>query len=897
MNRLFYSSSQVHVLSSEARILAEENADDPNLLVVTPNRNAARSLGVREYSLQHLAQEILGTQKIQIAPPLVAQQLLREAIRPIVCPQDVEGTARTWLPSIQALLQSQPSLPDPEKFSERASQLIRVTQKYQSLLRQDQWIDGSEIFWRAIEANPERRSLIIYGYFDPCIDELAFIKAICKNNSVFYSLYEEHHLFTSQKRVLEQFKEQEWTMRSLKSSSFSTPGAWLSEELLQEDFRTLPSDGSILAHVYSHPEAEARGVLAQIKQLLHQGVLSREIVIVAVNDTDWGNLLVDIAWEYGISLRLPYKIPIAETRVGAWVKLLLEVIDQQWSFELTARFLQHPLSRKIGGNLWATMQEERPTNFESWRSLIQIQTSVDLSPLQLPISASREDWLKQLELIFHLFELHEKAKTWAKESLAYKNLIDGLKTLSQLKGENLTWDAFREEILTSLSLLTTIAAPGREGIELHNPCSIAGAKYDYVFVIDGREGNLPKPVINDPVLDFHERKKLQSQSINLDSAANLARREAFAFYSLLHTPNKRFTFSYSTISSDNGSYSQAEPSSYFHRLGLIPSAATLELIPSKEVARQIYLRQQRSWNDALLQKAINAFEIEKQRESSEPFNEYDGVVGITFEYGEHWFSASQLTQLGQCPFKWFANKLLKLDELTEQEEELSPSLKGTLYHKVLELALKDLNEDTTIDITNEENLQNWFFQAETKINLPKFPAWNSQRQEHIKILRRTIQKPDFLPEEAKVLALEAEFKGQWQGLNIRGRVDRLDHRENGLVLIDYKTRSEPPLGIKDDNNKAKIDLQLPLYKAVAAPHLYPNETVEKTLYYSLTKGKNISPKKVISEDELIEIIDRLKIHFHLGSYPVAPDTDGEACKYCPHDPVCRKGDHLQRKGV
>ncbi|MEB3310916.1 MAG: PD-(D/E)XK nuclease family protein [Snowella sp.] len=896
MIRLVYSSSQAHVLSSQAHILAEEITDDPNLRVVTPNRNAARSLGVREYSLQHLAQEILLDQKIQIAPPLVAQQLLREAIKRIVGPHDVEGTARTWRPSIQALLQSQPSLPDPEELSERASQLIRVTQEYQKLLHQDNWIDNSEIFWRAIEVNPERRSLIIYGYFDPCADELAFIEEVCDNGSVFYSLYEDHYLFTSQQRVLEQFEKQGWTIRPLKSSYSSVPGTLLSAKFLQENSPSLPNNGSMVAHVYSHPEAEARGVLAQIKKLLHQGIFSREIVIVAVNDTEWGNLLVDIAWEYGISLRLPYKIPIAETRVGAWVQLLLEVIEQQWPFELTTRFLQQPFSRKIGGNLWAKMQEERPTNFELWRSLIQTQTTIDLSPLQLPLSTSRQDWLKRLEMIFDLFELREQAKTWAKESLAYKNLIDGLRTLSQLKDENLTWEAFREEILTSLSLLTTIAAPGREGIELHNPCSIAGAKYDYVFVIDGREGNLPKPIVNDPVLDFYERKKLQYQGINLDSAAELARREAFAFYSLLHTPNKQFTFSYSTVSRENGFYSQAEPSSYFHRLGLIPSAVPLEIIPSKEVARQIYLRRENKWDDALLQQAIAAFRIEKHRESSEPFNEYDGVVGIPFDYSEHWFSASQLTQLGQCPFKWFANKLLKLDELTEQEEELSPSLKGTLYHKVLELALKDLNKDPSIDIADKENLQNWFVQAETEINLPKFPAWNSQRYEHIKTLQRTIQKSDFLPEEAKVLALEAEFQGEWQGLKIRGRVDRLDHRESGLVLIDYKTRSKEPLGIQDANRKAKIDLQLPIYQAVAAPHLHPNKTVEKTLYYSLSKGKDISPKIVISQDELSEIVDRLKTHFQ-GSYPVAPDIDGEACKYCPHDPVCRKGDRLQRKGV
>jgi ATP-dependent helicase/DNAse subunit B len=530
--------------------------------------------------------------------------------------------------------------------------------------------------------------------------------------------------------------------------------------------------------------------------------------------------------------------------------------------------------------------------------------------MQLPADASRREWLTHFQAIFDLFQVRQQARRWAKESLAYKNWTDGLQELLELGTEAITRAQFREEMLTHLSLLQTVAGPGREGIELHNPRSIVGAQYDYVFVIDGREGNLPKPIVNDAVLDFYERQQLQSQGIHLASAMESAQSETFDFYTLLQTPKRSFIFSYAKTFPRHGSYEQSEPSSYFQRLGLIPEPTPLRIIPSPEIARQVYLRRARSvslasdgWTDAVLLKAIDAWAVEQQRESSEPPNEYDGIVGISFAYEDHWFSASQLTQLGQCPFKWFANKLLKLGEIEEAEADLDPALKGSLYHKVLEIALGAYQHDSTINLVDDDNLMGWFQQAESyiadekNIDVTQFRAWEHQRQELITTLKRAMQKPEFLPDSAKILNLETQFTGQCEGLNIRGIIDRVDRREDGLVLIDYKSGGTIPKGIKDHEDKAKIDLQLPLYKTVGAGSLYPGEQVSKTLYYSLSKAKDISPKNVISETELREILEGFKQHFQSGVYPVAPDRDREACRYCSNELVCRQGERLQRKGI
>jgi ATP-dependent helicase/DNAse subunit B len=293
--------------------------------------------------------------------------------------------------------------------------------------------------------------------------------------------------------------------------------------------------------------------------------------------------------------------------------------------------------------------------------------------------------------------------------------------------------------------------------------------------------------------------------------------------------------------------------------------------------------------DPVFRQAIAAHGIELNRANNQPPDEYGGVVGIPFDYRNYQFSVSQLTQLGQCPFKWFASKILRLNALEEPDDQLDAGWRGRLYHKVLELALIAYQQQSELDLTDTTQLLQWFKEAEASLQFPNLPTWESQRQEHIQILQRAIAQPSFLSADTTVLALEQKITGEWQGLPITGYIDRIDQTAQGLVVMDYKTSSTAPKGIKDETGKACLDLQLPIYKAVVAD-LYPDQagTETRTLYYSLTKGEDISPKKATPEDALIAAGDRLKQHLKSGSYPVEPDLGREACRYCDFDSVCRK---------
>jgi ATP-dependent helicase/DNAse subunit B len=242
--------------------------------------------------------------------------------------------------------------------------------------------------------------------------------------------------------------------------------------------------------------------------------------------------------------------------------------------------------------------------------------------------------------------------------------------------------------------------------------------------------------------------------------------------------------------------------------------------------------------------------------------------------------------------------VLKLGKLDEDEVDLSPGLRGNLYHATVELMVKAVQDDSTRSIIDLTLLREKFLEAEQEVKLPTLPAWTSRREEHLRTLALTLQQPDFWPVGAEPVALERSFTGEWQGLKITGRVDRIDLTGDGLVLIDYKLGSKAPKGVSDESGVARLDIQLPIYQQVAAAALFPDESVAEAYYYSLGKGKKlpVSKNSTTSDEELVMFADRCKSHLTNGHFPVMPDSKEVACEYCSFDVVCRQGSRLSRKG-
>ncbi|MBW4580333.1 MAG: PD-(D/E)XK nuclease family protein [Tildeniella nuda ZEHNDER 1965/U140] len=878
MSRLIYLEAQPY-------FRAKEVADQNQLAVTTPTKTTARALGKQKRSLQDFAMQQLpkGT---TIASPLEAQRALREAIHQTVQPHDVEGTARAWMPTVQALLRSSPSFNIAlDSCTERATQLLQVTQRYVDILRQQNQFDTAEVLWRAVEQQPEPHPALIYGYFQPRLDELTLIDAIAADGSIVVLPIGTGELFRESRVAVEWLQQKSWTIHAFEAS-LQTIG----EKLGQQFLAPVEAIAKPSTYAYSNVEAEVRGTLAQVKQLLHEGVSARDITIIARDEISYGPQLLEIAWECGIPLRALYATPLNTTRFGAWIDLLLEAIEQQFPFEATAKLLRHPLYTNPDAEFWSAVRCLHPTGFTAWQEVCQSVLNFDLSVLKVGHRARRDFWVERLQTILKTFDLRRRCSRWARESLAFNALNQALVNLAKPEEEILTWSAFAQEMREVLAIVGVPAQPGRGGVELHSPSSIIGARYPYLFVLGMAEETLPAPVRNDCVLDFHERKALRHIGIPLELASEAARQEALLFYYLLQTITEAVVFSYASL---NGRQEQL-PSPYLAQLGLKAIAPPEMPIASLEALQKLSLRRATHPEDVVLQNAIHAWTVECRRESSATQDEYDGVTGMPIDYRDRIFSVSQLTKLGLCPFQWFADKVLKLGEPEESEDDLSPSRRGNLYHKVLELVFKELQTNPQQSLQDPALLEAQFQSVEQAMKLTDLPLWAVRRIEHLQTLQRVLNEPNFFPDGAEAIALEAKFEGIWHDLKLTGRVDRIDRTPQGLVLIDYKTGSSPPKGVSDANGKACIDLQLPLYQQVAAPALFPAATVATSYYYSLTKTKKLS-KALPSEQELADVADRCKAHLNHGHFPVQPDVGGVACQYCAFDLVCRQGSRLSRK--
>ena len=841
--------------------------------IITASKAIASYLKVPHYSLESLARNIVRRQGIGIASALLSRRLLQNAVLEVIDTRDIEGTATAFLSTVREVLRSGIDLNELQQDPDwRIEQLGRLVAAYQSQLRQLGRIDAAELYWQGVRARSPQKAYIFYGYFTPAPDELALVDAIAGEDSIL--LLPLNDLYPQNLHASNWLQSQGWEL--LPSSTTVGIGRQLQQCFTQPS--VLPTEVSL--NVFADLEAEIRGVLAQIKVLLSQGIASKNIVVVTSDEQLYGSLAMDIAWEYNLPIEVCYEIPLTQTRLGGWLNLLLEVIRDDFPFEATAKLLSHPLANCLPDELWSQARQTHPHGLQAWQDL-----GVDLSFLNFK-PKHRRDWIAGLANILSTWEVLEKAKFWAKETVAYYRLQEGLQELSQPEQQQLNKQSFIQEITETLSLLTVPAQPGRGGIELHCPTSLLGTNYSHVFVLGAVSGILPPAIADNPILDVYHRKQLAKRGLNLENAVDLAQKATFNFYCLLNVPTQSITFSYPEAIADRPTI----PSPYLSRLGLQPSRLNLPIV-SLERARQLYLRQPSS-SSLVPPEVYNAWQVETRRESAIAPDLYDGVIGVSLDPRQKTFSASQLTQLGQCPFKWFSARLLKLQELVEAESDLNPAIRGNLYHRCLELSLSEIKTASDLAKFNREQLTQAFATAERELNLTELPGWEAQRIEHLNLLALNLTTQEFLPPEREVIATETKFDSQWYGLQVRGQVDRIDRTEAGLLVIDYKSSGVVPPGAKDDTGRAKLDIQLAVYQDAIAKQ-YPQETIDSAAYYSLTKQKINRPQK--DPTKLAAFAERVKSHLERGFYPVAPDLDRLACRYCNYDLVCRKGDRLSRK--
>jgi ATP-dependent helicase/DNAse subunit B len=316
--------------------------------------------------------------------------------------------------------------------------------------------------------------------------------------------------------------------------------------------------------------------------------------------------------------------------------------------------------------------------------------------------------------------------------------------------------------------------------------------------------------------------------------------------------------------------------------------------------------------------------VEYQRESLQgehaTYGPFEGIISPTntdiIEYlnqrfnAAHLWSVTQINTYTDCPFRFVAAHILRLQSRMEPEEGLESAERGRIYHDILSLAGKQwIAQQLTLTSNNEQPIMAALGQAMDTIlaNAPTSygfapgPFWEWEqgdiRRRLTRAIRRSIQQQsawsDYHP-----IAVEQPF-GTSQSTSplklpthagdmlVIGRIDRIDqHPDGSLAVLDYKSSSSPrPL----KETLKGIDVQLSVYLLAVETLLMQHQQVGRAAFFHLGGGKYSSPLTTDNRNEAIAALQQqagvVLNKVRSGIFPPLPqDTCSSSC---PYTTICR----------
>ena len=281
------------------------------------------------------------------------------------------------------------------------------------------------------------------------------------------------------------------------------------------------------------------------------------------------------------------------------------------------------------------------------------------------------------------------------------------------------------------------------------------------------------------------------------------------------------------------------------------------------------------------------------------------VLGTASGTSARAWSVSALETYLDCPFKFFAQHVLKLEEEPEDEEVMDPRRQGQFVHGVFEAFFDEWQRAGHRGITPANlDTARGMFAAVADRALERLPAAEAglERTRLLgspaaaglgdAVFRMEAERPIAVVERL----LEHPLKGDFtiatadgpRTIPIRGKADRLDLLADGTFrLIDYK------LGWPPNRTRA---LQLPIYSICAEQRLESYKgrswTLGEAVYLAFKGPRRVVPLfsagdrvKVLADAQqrLVTTVDAIS----RGEFPPTPD-DVWRCETCSFASVCRK---------
>lgn len=317
-----------------------------------------------------------------------------------------------------------------------------------------------------------------------------------------------------------------------------------------------------------------------------------------------------------------------------------------------------------------------------------------------------------------------------------------------------------------------------EGLQIMGVLESRVLDFKNIIITSVNEGNLPAGKSQNTFLPYDLRMYHKLPTFKEKDAIY-----SYHFYHLL----QRAENVYLLYNSDTDGFDGGEKSRFITQL-LVENYH----IPTVEI-----------YNPFVPQKTNEPFTIPKTKSILNRLTEI-----ATSEKG---FSPTSITTYIRNPLTFYFQKILKLSEAEEVEENIASNTLGTIIHGVLE----ELYQPLIGKLLIPKDIENCFPQIEQKVieqfrkeykegdisqgkNLLAYEVAKRNVYNFLKMELNALNQGD----QVQIISLEATFSGSITlpennfKINLGGKLDRIEYRNNKIRIIDYKTGKVEPKNLK-----------------------------------------------------------------------------------------------------
>ncbi len=546
-----------------------------------------------------------------------------------------------------------------------------------------------------------------------------------------------------------------------------------------------------------------------------------------------------------------------------------------------------------------------------------------------------------------------------------------------------------EEVRRCFSSQTvTLGSAARGGLRVLEATDVRGLRFRAVFIAGLVEGGFPLSASRDWIYPHEERERLKDYGLTLeDISPNSLLKEEHYFYQTACRALERLYLTRPLMLEGD---TETVASYYIDELRRAIAPLTLvkeevvrpdydgvrlrEASSAKEVSVSLVRQEQHhlhrseregllprpqisallslARNDRLLsESALTRIDIERKR-CGESFGPYDGQITnpdllslIKKRFGpEAVHSASALGTFGQCAYRFFAQRVLKLEPRGEAALDLQALDAGKLLHDILRRFFEKYRGQRFDPLKRAELKDELLLIADEVFDLHQqvVPPLNKQVWKLDREIRKIILEQVLLYEleiqadTAGALVTPARFELAFGGMKsaardpdstdeplelvrstlvgdeimkISGQIDRVDiARDQTLIAYDYKLSKG---ALKKDIYEGRT-LQIPIYLEALEQIFFPGQAIAGGGYYTLRGGSERrntgmyrqefndkylglgAKNSIFSEAEwqqfraevtarIWEFLDRMRT----GKFTVEPSEGYKTCKFCDYVAVCR----------